>query len=130
MLWLAHTYLVLARRDEALQMFERAYAMDPLSPAALWKIAWFGYVFAGDRQRFLDLTDELERLLPHDPKSSQMRATLASNEGRALDWDRFVARAIEVDPTNQPNHATLPLTMNSWAACTTPRCTTRKCARN
>ena len=107
MLWLAHTYLVLARRDEALQIFERAYATDPLSPAALWKTAWFGYEFAGARQRFLDRTDELERLLPHDPKSSQMRAWLASNEGRALDWDRFVARAIEVDPTNQPNHCYL-----------------------
>ena len=107
MLWLAHTYLTLARRDEALQIFERAYVTDPLSPAALWKIAWFSYAFAGARQRFLDRTDELERLLPHDPKSSQMRASLAANEGRALDWDRFVARAIELDPTNQPNHCYL-----------------------
>jgi len=107
MLWLAHTYLALARRDEALQIFERAYAADPLSPAALWKAAWFGYEFAGARQRFLDRTDELERLLPQDPKASQIRAWLASNEGRALDWDRFVARAIEVDPTNQPNHCYL-----------------------
>jgi TolB-like protein/DNA-binding winged helix-turn-helix (wHTH) protein/Tfp pilus assembly protein PilF len=107
MLWLAHTYLTLGRRDEALQIFERAYATDPLSPAALWKVAWFGYEFAGARQRFLDRTDELERLLPQDPKSSQIRAWLASNEGRALDWDRFVARAIEVDPTNQANHCYL-----------------------
>ena len=45
--------------------------------------------------------------MPHDPKASQIRAWLASNEGRALDWDRFVARAIEVDPTNQPNHCYL-----------------------
>ncbi len=107
MLRLGHTYLALARRDEALQIFERAYASDPLSPAALWKAAWFGYEFAGARQRLLDRTDELERLLPHDPQSSQIRAWLASNEGRALDWDRFVARAIEVDPTNQPNHCYL-----------------------
>ena len=35
MLWLAYTYLLLARRDEALQMFERAYAADPLSPIAI-----------------------------------------------------------------------------------------------
>ena len=81
--------------------------MDPLSPAALWKVAWFGYEFAGARQRLLDRTDELERLLPHDPKSSQIRSWLASNEGRALDWDRFVARTIEFDPTNQPNHCYL-----------------------
>ena len=107
MLRLAHTYLAQARRDDALQIFERAYASDPLSPAALWKAAWFGYEFAGARQRLLDRTDELERLLPHDPQSSQIRAWLASNEGRALDWDRFVARAIEVDPTNHPNHCYL-----------------------
>ena len=107
MLWLAHTYLALARRDEALQIFERAYTLDPLSPAALWKVAWFGYEFAGARERLLDRTGELERLLPHDPKSSQIRAWLASNEGRALDWDKFVARTIELDPTNQPNHCYL-----------------------
>lgn len=107
MIRLGHTYLALARRDEALQVFERAYATDPLSPAALWKVAWFGYEFTGGRQLFLDRTDELERLVPHDPRASQIRAWLASNEGRALDWDRFVARAIEVDPTNQPNHCYL-----------------------
>ena len=107
MLRLAHTYLTLARRDEALQIFERAYVTDPLSPAALWKVAWFGYEFAGARKRLLDRTDELERLLPHDPQSSQIRAWLASNEGRALDWDRFVAHAIELDPTNQANHCYL-----------------------
>jgi len=81
--------------------------MDPLSPAALWKVAWFGYEFAGARQRLLDRTDELERLLPHDPMSSEIRSWLAANEGRALDWDRFVAQAIELDPTNQPNHCYL-----------------------
>ena len=109
MLWLAHTYLVLGRRDEALRMFERAYAADPLSPSVIWNIAWYGYVFRGDRRRLLDLTDEMERLMPRDARPSWTRSNLAFAEGRALDWDRFVARVIEVDPTDFQNHAWLAL---------------------
>jgi TolB-like protein/DNA-binding winged helix-turn-helix (wHTH) protein len=107
MLWLGSVYRVLARRDEALQMFERAFAADPLSPLATWHKAWFGYVFHGDRQRLLDLTDEMERMWPNDPKVSWTRSNLALIEGRALDWDRFVARVIEIDPADYQNHAWL-----------------------
>ena len=108
MLWLAHTYLALARRDEALQIFERAYALDPLSPAALWKAAWFGYEFAGARQRLLDRTGELERLLPHDPKSSQI-ACMACFQRRPcarLGQVRRQGRSNSI-PRNQPNHCYL-----------------------
>ena len=95
MVWLAEVYRRMARRDEALQMFERAFAADPLSPVTIWNKAWFGYVFHGDRQRLVDLTDEMERMWPNDPKVSWTRSNLALIEGRALDWDRFVARVIE-----------------------------------
>jgi tetratricopeptide (TPR) repeat protein len=107
MQWLAEVYRRMARRDEALQMFERAFAADPLSPLAMWNTAWFGYVFHGDRQRLLDLTDEMERMWPNDPKISWTRSNLALIEGRALDWDRFVARVIEIDPADYQNHAWL-----------------------
>jgi TolB-like protein/DNA-binding winged helix-turn-helix (wHTH) protein len=107
MLWLAHTYLALARRDEALHLFRRAADMDPLLPAALWKDAWFSYALDGDRRHFTDRTDELERLLPHDPRANQLREWVAFNEGRALDWDRLAAKVIEADPTNQANHCSL-----------------------
>ena len=116
MLWLAHTYLVLGRRDEALRMFERAYAADPLSPSVIWNIAWYGYVFRGDRRRLLDLTDEMERLMPRDPRPSWTRSNLAFAEGRARDWDRFVARVIEVDPADYQNHAWLALDYGSTGA--------------
>jgi TolB-like protein/DNA-binding winged helix-turn-helix (wHTH) protein/Flp pilus assembly protein TadD len=109
MLWLAHTYLALARRDDALQMFERAYSADPLSPNAIWSNAWFGYVFTGDRKRLLDLVGEMERLAPNDAKPSWTRSDLALIEGRTLDWDRFVTRVIEVDPADHQNHAWLAL---------------------
>jgi TolB-like protein/DNA-binding winged helix-turn-helix (wHTH) protein/Flp pilus assembly protein TadD len=107
MLWLAHTYLLLARRDEALQMFERAFATDPLSPLVTDNMAWWGYALRGDRQRLLDLTDEMERMWPNDPKVSWIRSNLALIEARALDWDRFVARVIEIDPADFQNHAWL-----------------------
>ena len=109
MLWLAHTYLALARRDDALQMFERAYSADPLSPNAIWSNAWYGYMFTGDRKRLLDLIEEMERLAPNDAKPSWTRSDLALIEGRALDWDRFVTRVIEVDPADHQNHAWLAL---------------------
>ena len=107
MLWLAYTYLLLARRDEALQMFERAFAVDPLSPFATDSKAWWGYAFHGDRQGLLDLTDEMERMWPNDAKISWIRSNLALIEGRALDWDRFVARVIEIDPADYLSHAWL-----------------------
>jgi len=107
MLWLAYTYLLLARRDEALQMYERAFAADPLSPIAIDHIAWWGYALHGDRQRLLDLTDEMERMWPNDPKVSWIRSNLALIEARALDWDRFAARVIEIDPADYQNHAWL-----------------------
>jgi TolB-like protein/DNA-binding winged helix-turn-helix (wHTH) protein/Tfp pilus assembly protein PilF len=109
MIWLAHIYMLLGRRGEALQMFERAYAADPLSPYVMWNVAWFGYVLRGDRRRLLDLTDEMERLMPRDARPSWTRSNLAFAEGRALDWDRFVARVIEVDPTDYQNHAWLAI---------------------
>ena len=107
MQWLAETYRRMGKRDEALQMFERAFAADPLSPLAIWNTAWFGYVFRGDRQRLVDLTDEMERMWPNDPKVSWTRSNLALIEGRALDWDRFVAKVIEIDPADYQNHAWL-----------------------
>ena len=107
MLWLAYIYLLLARRDEALQMYERAFAADPLSPLVTDYTAWWGYALHGDRQRLLDLTDEMERMWPNDPKVSWIRSNLALVEGRALDWDRFVARVIEIDPADYQNHAWL-----------------------
>jgi tetratricopeptide (TPR) repeat protein len=109
MIWLAHTYLLLGRRGEALQEFERAYAADPLSPMAIWNYAWYGYVFRGDRRRLIELTDELERLMPRDAKPSWTRSNLAFIEGRALDWDRDVARVIAIDPADYQNHAWLAL---------------------
>jgi TolB-like protein/DNA-binding winged helix-turn-helix (wHTH) protein len=107
MLWLAHYYLLLARRDDALQMLERAFAADPLSPLATDHVAWWGYALHGDRQRLLDLTDQMERMWPNDPKVSWIRSNLALIEGRALDWDRAVTRVIEIDPEDYQNHAWL-----------------------
>jgi hypothetical protein len=118
----------LARRDEALQMFERAFAADPLSPLATDEIAWWGYALRGDRQRLLDLNDEMDRMSPNDPKVSWIRSNLALIEGRALDWDRFVARVIEVDPADYQNHAWLTTTQES--PCSTLPVTTRECARS
>ena len=129
MLWLANTYLNLARRDEALQMFERAFAADPLSPLATDHVAWWAYAIRGDRQRLLDLTDEMERMWPNDPKVSWIRSNLALVEARALDWDRFVARVIEIDPANYQNHAWLSYDYASVAVFDAARYHARMCTK-
>jgi TolB-like protein/DNA-binding winged helix-turn-helix (wHTH) protein/thioredoxin-like negative regulator of GroEL len=104
MLWLGHVYLSQGKRRDALQIFERAYETEPLSPVALAKTAWFGYQFAGDRQRLIDRTAELERMLPGDGRARDMRTGLAFNEGRAIEWDQLRAKSVELDPTNLGNH--------------------------
>lgn len=129
MIWLGHTYLVLGRRNEALQMFERAYAADPLSPMAVGNYARYGYVVGGDRQRMLDLTDEMERLAPRDAGSSWIRSNLAFTEGRPLDWDRHVARVIEIDPANYQNHAWLALDYGNAGAYDAAFYHARTCSR-
>jgi TolB-like protein/DNA-binding winged helix-turn-helix (wHTH) protein/Tfp pilus assembly protein PilF len=129
MLWLGYIYLLLARRDEALQMFERAFAADPLSPLVIDHIAWWGYAFHGDRQRLLDLTDQMGRMWPNDPKVSWIRSNLALIEGRALDWDGFVARVIEVDPANYQNHAWLSYDYARVALFDAARYHARMCAK-
>lgn len=129
MLWLAYTYLLLGRRDEALHMYERAFAADPLSPVTIDYIAWWGYALRGDRQRLLDLTDEMERMWPNDPKVSWIRSNLALIEGRALDWDRFVARVIEIDPADYQNHAWLSYDYARVAVFDAARYHARMCAK-
>jgi tetratricopeptide (TPR) repeat protein len=88
----AHTYLLLARRDEALQMFERAFAADPLSPLATDYIAWWGYAITRRSSTPARSHRRDGAYVPNDPKVSWIRSNLAFTEGRALDWDRFVAR--------------------------------------
>ncbi len=129
MLWLAYINLLLARRDEAMQMLERAFAADPLSPPVIDNMAWWGYALRGDRQRLLDLTGEMERLWPNDPKVSWIRSNLALNEARALDWDRYVARVIEIDPSDYQNHAWLSYDYARVAVYDAARYHARMCAK-
>jgi len=107
MVWLGHHYLSMGKNQEAVRMFERAYQTDPLSPMVLFKLGWVGYAYGGDRQRLLDLSDELERLQPREAITNGMRAGLAYREGRALDWDRFMAAVVKVDPTKSASHCSI-----------------------
>jgi TolB-like protein/DNA-binding winged helix-turn-helix (wHTH) protein len=98
MIALASMYRRLGRHEEAVRLVERAYATDPLWLGALQTLAIAGYPVNGDRQRFLELADESERVAPNSPAAHQLRASLALIEGRALDWDKAVAREVEVAP--------------------------------
>jgi TolB-like protein/DNA-binding winged helix-turn-helix (wHTH) protein len=109
MLTLGHVYIQQARRPEALQIFESGYAADPLWLPVLVSTAWANYQFNRDRQRALKLVDEMESLAPRDARPKLIRANMAFVEGRALDWDRWKAKAIEGDPTGQPVHGYLAL---------------------
>ena len=97
---LALTYFLQGRRAEGLEVAERIYAADPLWIQIIESLGYWTYLYRGDRQRLLMSADEIENLAPQDPTSSSLRALLAYNEGRALDWDRWTTRAIEADPRN------------------------------
>jgi TolB-like protein/DNA-binding winged helix-turn-helix (wHTH) protein/Tfp pilus assembly protein PilF len=109
MIALASTYRRLGRYEETVRLVERAYATDPLWVVAIQILAIAGYPANGDRQRFLDLADESERVAPNSPAAHQLRASLALIEGRALDWDKAVAREVEVVPRDVPVNGYLSL---------------------
>jgi TolB-like protein/DNA-binding winged helix-turn-helix (wHTH) protein/Flp pilus assembly protein TadD len=109
MVELARWYSRLGRFADALQMIERAYLADPLWPGSIGTLAIASYRWNGDRQRMLTLLDELERVAPGSTLPSGMRAELALVEGRALDWDHWVARSVEVAPLDLPVQGYLSL---------------------
>jgi len=108
-LLLAEQYLYLGRRDEALDLYERARRVDPLWVPAIYEVAKANYLYRGDRQRVLALLDEMESIAPENPLAADLRALMAFSEGRALDWDYWKAKAIELDPRDQPLHGYLSL---------------------
>ena len=89
MVWLAYTYLALgeARRSPAdvRACIRRRSALPPChrQHSMVWHTHYTAIVNA-----CIDLTDEMERMWPNDPKVSWIRSNLALIEGRALDWDR------------------------------------------
>src|SRR6185436_1278101 len=109
MVFLAYVYTLQGRQADALRMYERAYLNDPLWPLGISSLATVSYNFSRDRQRMLSLADELERVAPDDPAPNSRRADLAFIEGRALDWDRWVAKAIESAPRSVAEHGYLSL---------------------
>ena len=109
MLTIARLYLIQGQRADALQLYERAYRVDPLWASSIFSLAEVSYTLNSDRQRTLSLLDEAERVAPADMGWSQMRANLALIEGRPLDWDRWQTRAIELAPRDISVHGYLSL---------------------
>ena len=109
MLWLGLAYILQGRHGEALQLFERAHDADPGWGHGLWIDAYYLHRFGKDRARVLQLATEMENLSATDPRPFSLRGLIALSEGRALDWDRWNARAIEAAPRDQPLHGYLSL---------------------
>lgn len=106
---IANLYLVQGQRADALQLYERAYRVDPLWTNIIVYLAEVSYTLNSDRQRTLSLLDEGQRVAPADRHWALMRANLALIEGRPLDWDRWQTRAIELAPRDIVVHGYLSL---------------------
>jgi TolB-like protein/DNA-binding winged helix-turn-helix (wHTH) protein len=109
MLWLGLSYGLQGRHKESLELYERAHKADPGWGLGLWVDAYYLHRFGNNRPRVLELATEMENLSAADPRPHQLRAQIALAEGRALDWDRWTARAIEAAPRDQPVHGYLSL---------------------
>lgn len=107
MLHLGRAYTVFGRREEALAMLERAHRADPKWGGSIWALAFLTYSFKGDRQRFIELTDALERVNPGSVEPYYMRWSLSYYEGNALDWDHYAAKLIELTPRDPELHSVL-----------------------
>lgn len=108
MMELAYIYLLMGRHDDMLALEARAHEADPLWPNTLVAYAYGNLAF-GTRPRAEQLVGELETVAPADFRAANIRSVMAFSEGRALDWDRWKARAIELAPRNQPLHGMLSL---------------------
>lgn len=106
---LAFHYQSLGRTDDALKSFERAHQADAMWVSIIPDWAWMAYNWKNDRQRFLELADEMEALAPDAAMPNTLRAYLAFHEGRALDWDRWQARAVALSPRDVGVHGYLSL---------------------
>ena len=109
MSWLARTYQLMGRHQEELAMLEQAYEADPYWVPSILQLAKASYRLSGDRTRLLKLADVLDRVAPGSAFSSSLRARLAFIEGRPLDWDRWVAQAVELAPRDLPVQGYLSL---------------------
>ena len=110
MLMLAGTYLRLGLRNKAFDLYERAYQADPLWPPTVSILAYNEYMSRGNRQRAEQLMNELVPVLINDSRAADLHALMAISEGRALDWDSWAAKSVEVAPRIQPTHGRLALT--------------------
>ena len=106
---LATAYMRVGRRAQALDLWERARNIDPLWVPAIDAFAFTTYLYRGDRQRAVELIEEMEGLATDDPRPAELRALMAFSEGRALDWDHWKMKAIELAPRDPPLHGYLSL---------------------
>jgi TolB-like protein/DNA-binding winged helix-turn-helix (wHTH) protein len=108
MMSLGFIYMLEGRRADAMRMYDKAHAVDPLWPQALIILANVNALW-GDRRRSAALLEEMRNLAPNDPRSYSVAAVMARAEGKALEWDRWNTRAIEAAPLDAPLHGYLSL---------------------
>ena len=106
LMWLAAAYGDAGRREDQVQAFERAYALDPLMPVLLSNFA--GTLAAyGERERAERLVAELQTLAPDSPMYYNARANLASADGRIDNRVRAYAAAARLHPEDAATHTSL-----------------------
>ena len=104
---LSNTYFQQGNRAQGFEAIERAYQIDPLWPLVIRLLAVTEYSYRSNRQRALELMEELIALSPDDSYGQLLTAWVAMNEGRALDWDERIASAVASTPRDLQMHVYL-----------------------
>jgi TolB-like protein/Flp pilus assembly protein TadD len=100
--WLATDYGELLRMGDELATYEKAYALDPLSPLILYNLSLV-YKMRGLDDQAERLADELEALMPDRANPYRLRARLAWFDADFVEETRWFHRAVSTNPRSVPS---------------------------
>lgn len=120
LVWLAQAYGDAGRSEDELRAYERAYAVDPLSPLLLLNYAMTSQL-KGNPDTAQRLVDELAAIQPGSSMLFNTRAQLGRQAGRLDEFIRWTAAQAKLDPEGASAYEDLALGYTSLGDATAAR---------